>query len=498
MDSFPPGYDVGPATWLYLSLVLIVAVFFRFNRVWSLRNLDLGLLLAASPGILLVENPATEGWGYSWLFAVTGLFLVRLLADPLLRRRPHLGQNLNSQGSAFLCLASLLLLAVQGVQAPSLASSAEAEAPPATEASGNSGEETETAAVPTVEPTEFPAEVVETSLAESDPARAATALMDAERQDTESSAEEIDTEEGDTEATAEVAAASAGPVAPMLHAPFGIIFEVEEAAARAVAVFAHLMVVVGLLLVGRNLFGDYQLGLAMATLYLLLPCTAYDVGEVNHVLPSALIVWALLAYRRPMVSGILLGIACGIMFFPVFLLPVWGAYYGRRGILRFGTALLLVASAVATFTALTTTSPDAFFRSTLGTIHLQEFFSFDRPNDSGFWTPELKFYRIPVVVTFFLMLIGLTIWPRRKQLEHLSAYSAAIIVATQFWYPVQGGVYLLWYLPLLLVVVFRPRLVHLQPYADTAEAEQSGRAPAISGPHTHRASSSAERLHLFR
>jgi hypothetical protein len=497
MDSFPPGYDVSPATWLYLSLVLIVAVFFRFNRVWSLRNLDLGLLLAASPGILLVENPATQGWGYSWLFAVTGLFLVRLLADPLLRRRPHLGQNLNSQGSAFLCLASMLLLAIQGVQIPSVEPAAE-EAPAAETAAAETAANETVAAKQPASPGEWPAEPasdtnLQVAVADVGPAAADSAGS------VESEATPGDEPDpADSQASTEATAATAGPVAPLLHAPFGVIFEVEETSARAVAVFAHLMVVVGLLLVGRNLFGDYQLGLAMATLYLLLPCTAYDVGEVNHVLPSALIVWALLAYRRPMISGILLGLACGIRFFPVFLLPVWAAYYGRRGIQRFGTALLLVASAVATFTALTTTSPDAFFRSTLGTIHLREFFAFDKLNGPGFWTQELNYYRIPVVVTFFLMLIGLTIWPRRKQLEHLSAYSAAIIVATQFWYPVQGGVYLLWYLPLLLVVVFRPRLVHLQPYSDTAETEQSGKAPAIAGPHTHRASTSAERLHLFR
>jgi hypothetical protein len=105
---------------------------------------------------------------------------------------------------------------------------------------------------------------------------------------------------------------------------------------------------------------------------------------------------------------------------------------------------------------------------------------------------------MPVVVLFFLMLAGLTIWPRRKQLEHLTAFSAAIVVATQFWYPMQGGVYLLWYLPLLLVVVFRPRLVHLQPYVSAQESEQAGKAPSVSGPHAQRSTTSAERLHLFR
>lgn len=439
MDSFPPGYEVGPATWFYLSLVLIIAVFFRFNRFWSLRNFDLGLLLAAPVGLLLVRQSATAGLGFSWLFGVSGLFLIRLLADPLLRRRPHLGQNLNSQGSGFLCVAAFALLAMQAI---------------------NGG----------------PSEGTARTLQQAD-----------------------DLVVGRDNPAVEEAGATAGPVAPMLFATVGPLFKVQETAARVMAVLAHLLVIVGLLFVGRNLFGDVQLGLAMATLYLLLPCTAYDVGEVNHVLPSALTVWALVAYRRPMVSGILLGLACGVMFFPVFLLPVWAAFYGRRGALRFGTALLLVAGVVLSVAALTSPGPDSFIRRTIGTIHLEEMLSFEAPTGTlGFWTSELRYYRIPVIVSFFVLLIGMTLWPRRKHLEHLTAYSAAIIVATQFWYPVQGGVYLLWYLPLLLVVVYRPRLVHLQQQTGAEETVQSARSPAMAGPHALRGQTYADRIHLFR
>ncbi len=106
-------------------------------------------------------------------------------------------------------------------------------------------------------------------------------------------------------------------------------------------------------------------------------------------------------------------------------------------------------------------------------------------------------YRIPVIVTFFLLLGAMTIWPRRKNVEHLTAFSAAIIVATQFWYPVQGGVYLLWYLPLLLVVVFRPRLAHLVPQDQSGQVPAT-RASSLSGPHAMRGVTSAERNHLFR
>jgi hypothetical protein len=439
MESFPPGYDVSPATWFYLSCVLIIAVFFRFNRLWSLRNFDLGLLLAAPVGLLLVRDRTYTGIGFSWLFAVSGLFLLRLLIDPLLVRRPHLGQNLNAPGSAFLCVAAFFLLSIEAING---------NPPPAAEQT----------------------------------------LQQAQN-----------LVAGSQDAVETAAPTTAGPVAPMLSAPIGAAFKVPELAARAMAVLAHLLVMLGLVVVGRNLFGDIQLGLAMATLYLLLPCTAYDVGEVNHVLPSALTVWALVAYRRPMISGVLLGLACGVMFFPVFLLPVWAAFYGRRGALKFGSALLLVAGVVMSIAALTAPGPDSFVRQTIGSIHLEEMLAFEAPTGGiGFWTSELKYYRIPVIVTFFLLVVGMTIWPRRKHLEHLTASSAAIIVATQFWYPVQGGVYLLWYLPLLLVVVFRPRLVHLLPQTGLVEGEQTLRSPAISGPHAPRSQGYADRTHLYR
>ncbi|MBC7820198.1 MAG: hypothetical protein IAG10_25220, partial [Planctomycetaceae bacterium] len=92
------GYSVNDATWFYLSLLLIIAVFFRFNRVFSLRNLDLALLLSIAPGLLLVQR--NYDFGYGWLFVVTGCLLVRLFSDSFWKRRPLLEQNLNAAGMA--------------------------------------------------------------------------------------------------------------------------------------------------------------------------------------------------------------------------------------------------------------------------------------------------------------------------------------------------------------------------------------------------------------
>ena len=48
-------YRVNPTTWFYLSSLLSIALFFKFNRLWSMRNLDLLGLILLAPGLLAVE-----------------------------------------------------------------------------------------------------------------------------------------------------------------------------------------------------------------------------------------------------------------------------------------------------------------------------------------------------------------------------------------------------------------------------------------------------------
>src|SRR3954465_12629203 len=51
---------VNPTTWVYLSSLLMLGLFFQFNRFWSVRNLDLVLLILLAPGLLMV-NQVPEG-----------------------------------------------------------------------------------------------------------------------------------------------------------------------------------------------------------------------------------------------------------------------------------------------------------------------------------------------------------------------------------------------------------------------------------------------------
>ena len=70
---------------------------------------------------------------------------------------------------------------------------------------------------------------------------------------------------------------------------------------------------------------------------------------------------------------------------------------------------------------------------------------------------------MPVFLAFATLVLLTAFWPSPKSLAHLLALSAAVLIGIQFWYAARGGVYVLWYLPLLVLVVFRPNLADRRP-----------------------------------
>ena len=98
-------YEMLPTTWFYLSSLMIVAVFFRFNRVFSVRNLDILTLILLTPGLIYVAMGSAPQ-GYLWLALIGAFGFARLVFDSLLRRRPLLEPNLNVAGLTFACVAA--------------------------------------------------------------------------------------------------------------------------------------------------------------------------------------------------------------------------------------------------------------------------------------------------------------------------------------------------------------------------------------------------------
>jgi hypothetical protein len=194
---------------------------------------------------------------------------------------------------------------------------------------------------------------------------------------------------------------------------------------------------------------------AASTLYLMLPYTADYTPNLDHVVPAVLLIWAVQSYRRPVVAGMLMGLAAGVIYYPLYLLPLWCSFYWRRGLIRFcagaGIVLVLLAGLLA-FTSSDMTSYLSQLRQMFG-LRLAE------PADlSGFWSDHAAAFRYPVIAAFAVMCAGMALWPAQKNLGTLLSCSAAIMLGAQFWKAQDGGIYMAWYLPLLILTIFRPNL----------------------------------------
>jgi hypothetical protein len=230
---------------------------------------------------------------------------------------------------------------------------------------------------------------------------------------------------------------------------------VHVVTARVMAILSQLAIVVGLALVGMRHFDNLRTGIAAAALYLLLPYTAMWAGSVTHALPGALLTWAVLFYRRPVLSGAMVGLAFGTIYYPLFLLPLWIGFYWQRGLWRFliGASAMVVLLVVA----LVFTSSDAatFWASFRQMFGLRVPVVDDLAGAWQFWNP---IYRYPILAAHVGLSLSMVLWPAQKNLGTLIGYSAAVMLGTQFWHAHSGGLALAWYLPLLLLTIFRPNL----------------------------------------
>jgi hypothetical protein len=437
-------------TWFYFSLLLSVALFFKFSRLLSVRNWDVVTMFLLVPGILLIDSAqptatqkplaaatllanaagsaaaagstgaissgalawsaeacvldctpkATLKFGYIWLLCGSGYLLLRCLFDLALVQRPALAPNLNFGGLAWLaCTLFVCLTAVA-----------------------------------------FRPDVVRQ---QNDPARPTLGPQDS-----------VVDKVGRESAALEIGQRS-----------------LEGWACRAMAVICHLIVCVGLVVLCKVHFQDTHAGMAAATFYLVLPYTGHYVPYLAHVWPTVLLVWALVAYRQPLISGILLGLAAGTIYFPVLLLPLWLSFYRGRGAGRFSVGFVGTAAVALGLTGMILLWSDDLGKSIKEALDSTDWQPWRVPIAEGIWQGIPWVYRFPVFVVFLTFVCLTGFWPMPKSLGHVIALSAAVLIGVQFWYADKGGQYVLWYLPLLLLLVFRPNLSEHRPLPIVAETD---------------------------
>src|SRR5262249_23183067 len=153
--------------------------------------------------------------------------------------------------------------------------------------------------------------------------------------------------------------------------------------------------------------------------FLMMPGTA--LGRWDQAWPMAWMVWAVVTYRRPMLTGLLLGLASGIVFLPILTLPVWFSFYRGRGMGRFllgylagiGLCLFCLGGLVWIIGEL----PQS----------LQSIWSFSGwkawgklPEGTiGFWQEIHPIYRLPLFIASMAFVIVTLFWPSPKNLAHV-------------------------------------------------------------------------------
>ena len=373
MDVFPFDYvPIPPTTWGYLSSFLLLALFFKFNRFWSIRNLDLILIILLAPGLLLIDggkrwvvdydaqqtaialriiqakaaqesdgpsgtsdetesaglealdadssnglnskdddvlksNDPTElisegssknepirltkghylqRWGYCWIFGVGGILLLRLLFDPNLKRRPNLEANLSIGGLVFFGCALMAFLF---------------------------------------------ANIIASSPALDDLRGAENAVKLVQR---------TAAEDGDAE---QLVRRGPGywlfnllPIIPsfgtgdeMLTADTNLIPNMSRyiIAAKSLAIASQVAIVFGLILFCFFNYKNFNAGVGTAAIYLMLPYTAIYTGHVLHVLPAALMIWAMVSFLITLLSCVLGLRYSGVTFGKRFPLPMCLSFY---------------------------------------------------------------------------------------------------------------------------------------------------------------------------
>lgn len=258
-----------------------------------------------------------------------------------------------------------------------------------------------------------------------------------------------------------------GPVNYLAYVPFERIFGWsgrwdDLPAAHAAAVFFDLLTIGALFLLGRRVRGP-SLGIVLAYAWAAFPFTLYvSATNGNDALVAFLVVCALLVAARPAARGALAVLAGLTKFAPLGLAPLLartpvdaiprGSATARRGVrafLAYAAGFLLVG-ALAMLPVIAEGNWSTFWDHTLG-------FQRDRGSPFsiwGLWDGEvLDTLQTAVQLGAVLFAVALAFVPRRRTLLQTAALGAAVTIALQLSLTYWFYLYVVWFLPLVLVAL---------------------------------------------
>jgi hypothetical protein len=235
-------------------------------------------------------------------------------------------------------------------------------------------------------------------------------------------------------------------------------------AAHVTAIGADLVVLAGLLLVGRR-FGDWRLAATLCFAWAAYPFTAYALNaNTNDALMPAALVWGFWLSTSAWARGALVAAASWTKFGALLLAPLWATYAvpAARTVARFAAAFAVVT--MLSF-AILLLEPDllealrTFWDRTVG-------FQLGRESPFSIWgwgqyhargIPDLGWLQTIVQAGVLILAGAVAFVPRRKGPLELAALTAAVLIAFQLALTHWFYLYLPWVLPFVALALFLPR-----------------------------------------
>ena len=278
-----------------------------------------------------------------------------------------------------------------------------------------------------------------------------------------------------------------GPLNYLLYVPFVVLFGFSGGwdflpAAHALTALSYVAGALALFVAGWRLSGP-KVGAALAFAWAAFPYTLYAANNnTNDIVVAALSAIGLAAASSPLGRGA--GIAAGfcVKLYPIILAPLWmmhdeGVAGRRRPIALFvvgGASVLVLSFWVLVIDGRPLGAARLFYERTI---------AFQGTRESP-WTifaqvPELGFLQQPLLALVIVVAFVVAVWPRRRTLRRLAAFSAALVIGfeltTNYW--------------------FYPYVTWFEPYVFVALLAATNEKTALDGSKEDNVQPAAENLH---
>jgi hypothetical protein len=248
-----------------------------------------------------------------------------------------------------------------------------------------------------------------------------------------------------------------GPLNYLLYVPFVLIFGFSGQwdflpAAHALTIFSFLVGAIALLFAGWKLSGGPKGGAALLFAWALFPYTLYSANNnTNDIVVAAFSAVGLAVASSAVGRGASIAAGFAIKLYPLILAPLWMMHDGpkRRSLAGFilgGVGVILLTFWVILLDGRPLEAIRVFYERT---IALQT-------NRVTPWTiftqvPELGFLQQPLLAGVIFLAFVVAVWPRKRTLRRLAAFSGALIIGLQlvgdYWfYP-----YVTWFEPFVFL-----------------------------------------------